>query len=75
MSIRKTITALALCAAGLSVAGAGTALAEEVVGEYPTAQACSDKLEELAEHGDPGPLMCVPVNADDQDGPNNLVRD
>ncbi|MCA1226702.1 hypothetical protein [Saccharopolyspora sp. 6M] len=74
MSIRKTITALALCAAGMSVAGAGTALAEEVVGEFPTAQACSDKLQELADHGDPGPLFCAPVT-DDQNGPNNLIRD
>lgn len=74
MSIRKTITALALCAAGMSVAGAGTAFAEEVVGEYPTFQACSDKLDDLFEHGDPGPYMCEPVNSDDENGPNRLVR-
>lgn len=74
MRIRKIVTTLALCAAGMSAAGAGTAFAEEVVGEFPTFQACSDRLDQLMSEGDKGPLMCESVNSDNPDGPNKLVR-
>ncbi|WP_338603893.1 hypothetical protein [Saccharopolyspora sp. SCSIO 74807] len=73
MRIRKTVATLALCAAGMSVLGAGTAVAEEVVGHFDTAQQCSAELQRLADQGDPGPLMCEPTT-DDDNGPQVLVR-
>ncbi|GAA4835067.1 hypothetical protein [Saccharopolyspora rosea] len=44
MRIRKTVTTLALCVAGMSVLGAGTALAVDAhpveKGQFPSLEAC-----------------------------------
>lgn len=73
MRIRKTVATLALCVAGMSALGAGTAAAEEVVAHFDTFEQCSAELERLADQGDPGPLMCEPTTGD-ENGPQVLVR-
>lgn len=73
MRLRKTAATLVLCAAGMSVMGAGTAFAAEnqgeVLSEHATLQECSAALDQYQYVR---PAMCEPTT-DDPAGPQVLM--
>ncbi|CAM04920.1 hypothetical protein A8924_6077 [Saccharopolyspora erythraea NRRL 2338] len=68
MRLKKIATTLVLCAAGVSVLGAGNALAEgwhnEVWAKNLTQEECSKRLAEVNENPNVGGAMCDDWNDD-----------
>ncbi|GAB2684058.1 hypothetical protein GCM10027271_52800 [Saccharopolyspora gloriosae] len=72
MLIRKTMAALALCAAGVATAGVGAASAEapssadvqpaEVVGSYPTKKECNKVGQSYVDSGKASGWSCTSWN-------------
>ncbi|KAA5830105.1 hypothetical protein ABT337_09910 [Saccharopolyspora hirsuta] len=68
MQIRKIATTVALCAAGMSVLGAGSALAEgwhnEIWGTNLTEQDCHARMNEAIKNPNVGGAICEDGNHD-----------